>query len=280
MKFIYNYKLFESKIDTDNIIKNTLSNLPDGFFYRIKSFVKGTNDRNISDAIDEYAELTITFAKLDDDNGKVWSVDKKEIPHKKYIPFKLNEIDSNIQELLGNLNDYSVVNGKYMGFIANNYTHVSNPESMLKNNSNFIKLAITLRSDIIPSFRSTKSENDNEIRDIFIGVLDGTDSEINIKQSKKFIKIMNLYKNNSPYDQAPISEKKELIEAISRTENALDMILISASFSFRDYSSKLKNSDREFNISKKTFNKVNKDIISEFILNNEVTEFTLIFKES
>jgi len=280
MKFIYNYKLFESKIDTDNIIKDVLSNLPEGFFYRIKSSIKGINDRNISEAIDEYAELTITFAKLNDDNGKIWSVDKNEIPHKKYIPFKLKEIDSNLQELLGNLNDYSVVNGTYIGFITNSYTHVSKPESMLEKNSNFIKLSITLRSDIIPSFRNTKSENDNEIRDIFLAVFDGMDSEINIKQSRNFIKIMNLYKNASIYDYIPISEKKELIEAISRTENALDMVLISASFSFRDYSSKLKNSDRKFNISKKTFNKINKDIISEFILNSEVTEFTLIFKEA
>jgi hypothetical protein len=293
MRNLKTFKLFESKKDTEDIIKNTLSKLPDGFYYRVKYGSRGSNDRNISMAIGEYGEITITIAKLNDENGKIWSVDKKEISSRKHNTFKFIDIKSNIDELLKELSDYRLVNGDYTGYISNNYRRVGNDDSDEFINSDFIRITFTIRSNNLPSFRNTKSDNDNDIKDIFLDVFDYWGPEINIKESGDFIKIMSI-QNTSPYN-IPImddSRRKEFINAIFRTESALDCNLLTVNLEYRDYTKLSGNrslfgyevSGDNFSIKSRAFSSndslKNKELSIEFIKNNEIISFTIIFKKN
>jgi len=284
MRNLKTFKLFESKKETEEIIKNTLSKLPDGFYYRVKYGSRGSNDRNISMAIGEYGEITITIAKLDDENGKIWSVDKKEIPSKKHNTFKFIDIKSNIQKLLKELGNYRLVNGNYTGYISNNYTIEGNDnfDDFIK--SDFIRISFKIRLNNLPSFSSTKSDNDNDIKDIFLDVFDYWGPEINIKESGDFIKIMSI-QNTSP-SIIPImddSRRKEFINAIFRTESALDCNLLTVNLEYRDYT-RYEVGGENFSIKSRSFASddllKNKELSIEFIKNNEIISFTIIFKKN
>ena len=284
MKYLQAYKLFESKIETEGIVKEVMSKLPNGFYYRVKyGHSRGVNDRNISSAINEHGSIKFTIANLDDNNGKIWSIDKREIKEKLYNRFQFSDIKSNLEELIDNLPGYSLVNGNYTGYIHLNST-ISGNDSMNKfRDYSYVKLELELRFNGIPTFSGVKSVKNNDIGDIFSDVFSFWSPDINIKESGDYYKIMSL-QGGSSYDIQPMGEdvRKDLIESINRVEVAMDCNLISVSTTYRNYD-KLIYSGRNFSLGNKSFNspnlEKNKELAIDFIKSHEIIEFTLIFKK-
>lgn len=287
MKFISSYKIFESKRETEDIIKEILSKLPDGFYYRFKNSARGSNDRNISTAIDEYSSIDFTITKLNEDDGKIWSVDKREVNSKSYKKFMFKDIKNVLEELFEKLPSYKLIDGKYEGYVSSGSTLIGNESWENFNNSSFIKLKFELRFKDIPSFSGKTIGNDNEINDIFVGVFDNSDSEINIKESGDYYKIMCIQNNISPYDISPLDmdSRMELIDSILRFESSMDSDLITTTLFYRNYYKKTSttgNMDKDFSIGNKSFNSMKlekKKEALEFIKNNDIIQFTVIFKK-
>jgi hypothetical protein len=286
MKYLSTYKIFESKKETEDIIKSVMSNLPNGFYYRAKyNRGRGSNDRSIASAIDEHSDVNITITRLEGDDVKTWSVDKREIPVKNYKRFMFKDVKSVIEDLLSKLPNYRIANdrGKYTGYISNNNTIIGDDSWGRFNDSQYIKLSFEIRINNIPSFRNTATSlDDRELRDIFLDVFDEWDSTLNIKEAGDYYKIMSI-NNGSPYDITPMTDpvKYNLIESINRVDSAFNCDLISSSFIYRDNSEKYLN--REFAVKNKGFNysdiKRNKELSIEFIKDNDIVGFTIIYKK-
>lgn len=285
MKYINSYKLFESKKETEDIVKDVFSKLPKDFYYRMKSDKsRGVNDRNISSAINEYGSIRFTIVKLGEEDGKTWSVDKREVKTNSYKRFMFRDVKGVIEELIKRLPNYRLVDDKYRGYVSNGSSLIGNESWDKFNSSSYIKLQLDLRLNNLPSFRGVKTDNDNEIKDIFISVFDTWGPEINIKEAGDYYKIMSIQSNISPYQITPLDKdgREELVESILRFESAMDCDLISTSLEYRNYE-RVTHSDRDFSINTKGFNspnlEKNKELAFEFIKSHEITEFTIIFKK-
>lgn len=76
MKYLNTYKLFESKKETDEIIKDVFSKLPKGFYYRVKYGSKSSSDRDIASSLGEHPNLEFNIFRItDDEQAKIWLVD-------------------------------------------------------------------------------------------------------------------------------------------------------------------------------------------------------------
>lgn len=283
MKYLSTYRIFESRKETEDVVKDVLSKLPKNFYYRVK-YGKGggAHDRNVASALGENLNIDINIVKiLDEEQAKIWSVDKREIKTKHFEYFSFSDVSKILNELFDRLSQYWV--GDFSGQTGGvNYI---GKESYLSGKE-FIKLSFSMRNKSVPSFK-VKSQVDNEISDIFSDVFDVWIPDVNIKESGDFYKISSIVSNMSPYQIPPMTDsiKNDFIDAITRFEIAMECNLISIDLKYRDYSRRhdpgYHNSD--FIIGSKGFHskdtEKNKELAIEFIKSNEIIEFTTIFKK-
>jgi hypothetical protein len=260
MKYLSSFKKFES-LNTDDILSNTdtiLSKLPDDFRYSVKIDTRSRYDRVLSRSLNTIPILIIKiFKDINTEN--------------KY--FKYTDISKIIDELIENLNDFSIT--YYDAYTSKNFTYSSKDISQSSTKEkDIIKLEITLRNNLIPSFKSVKSDTDNELNDIWLEVFENSYSEINIKHSKNFIKIMSIPIDNNAYRVNDFN-KKLLIESIIRTEKAYDCSLLCGDINYRDYKTKSYNYD--YKLVYNSF--VDRKTIVEFLEREvEIPQFTFLFK--
>lgn len=278
MKHIDNYKLFESKKETDDIIKEVMSKLPKGFYYRVSHKDNSGTRRNISSAIDEYSTITFTIVKLDSKNGALWAFGKQAVKHKDLESFKLSNVESVLDDISDRLENYSV---KYPKFYANtsHSTYVSGDKSQIGDRQILmLKFELLLK---VPTFKGVaKSEDYSDIEDIFSDVFDGWVPKINIKESGEYYKVATIYDNISPYKIPPMDNqmKNDFFDSISRFESTMKCNLITTSLKYRKVGKRNILQDCNFSIEGRSF--TNKESAFDFIRDNDIIEFSIIFKKS
>lgn len=279
MKYLNTYRIFESKKETEDIIKDVFSKLPKGFYYRVKYGSKSSSDRDIAHSLGEHPNLDFSIVRItDDEQAKIWSVDKREIKSKYFDFFTFSDISKVLDELFDKLTNYSKI-GDYTGKTGG-YSFTGDKDFL--RGREFLNLSFVMRCKLVPQFRGVKSQVDNEIGDLFSDVFDVWVPDMNIKESGDFYKISSIISNMSPYQIPPMTDsiKSDFIDSINRFEVAMDCNLISTVLSYRDYDKPQEYSDQKFTVHDKRFNSINsKEAVFEFIKNNEIIGFTIIFKK-
>ena len=280
MKYLSTYKLFESKKETQDIVKDIFSKLPKGFYYRVKYSGRGgsIDSRNISSSLGEHDSIYIKIVRISDkDQAKIWSVDKKNIKEKSFKHFEFKTVKVFIDELLQRLPNY-----KLSGFMGGTGGRIYIGSKYLGSNQEVSTIELELKCSLAPSFK-VKGNSDNEIGDIFSDVFDVWVPDISVKESGDFYKISSTISNMSPYKVTPMSDsiKSDFIDSINRFEIAMECDLLNASLQYRNYAQRQE--DYDFILSTKGFNSTNiernKELALEFIKNNEIIGFTIIFKK-
>jgi hypothetical protein len=279
MKYLSTYRIFESRKENEDVVKDVLSKLPKDFYYRVKyGRGGGASDRNVASALGEHLNIDINIVKiLNEEQAKIWSVDRREIKTKHFEYFSFSDVSKILNELFDRLSQYWV--GDFSGHTGGlNYI---GKESYLSGKE-FIKLSFNMRNKSVPSFK-VKRQVDNEISDIFSDVFDVWVPDVNIKESGDFYKISSIVSNMSPYQIPPMTEgiKNDFIDAITRFEIAMECSLISIDLKYRDYTKRTEYHSSDFIIGSKGFHSKdkNKELAIEFIKSNEIIEFTTIFKK-
>jgi hypothetical protein len=285
MRYLLNRRIFESIVETENLVSNILGDLPEGFFYRVKYSSNKTN-RNLAKSLDEHSDILVTICKMDSESGKIWSVDKKEVKSRCYKSYRYSEVKSTIDNLVKGLQNYRIVD--YTGYKNNysTYTAQELSDSFLSND--YIKISIELRLNNLPSFKGKSKylvdgDIESEVRDIFLDVFDFWESSLNIKESGGYYKLVSI-NSGSPYSIGIMDSevKSNLIESLFRCEGVLDSNLINFEFQYHDYGNVTEG--RNSTIRNKVFNNPdigkNKDLAINFIRNNDIIGFSAIYKKS